>query len=105
MRKIERLMSELKNVTDKNQEETRTAQSDEVTGKKENGKEQDGNAETQNIRQIKKVKYSRIELINNEHEVPLSRYYVFKFSEEVRRSVNSYGIIDKVKEVSGIPPK
>ena len=106
---IERLVSELKVEIDKKQEETRTVQSDEVTGKKEvrkdNDKQQDGNASTQTIRQTKKVKHSRIDLNNNENEVPLSLYYVFKFSEESRRSVNLYDIVDKVKEISGMHPK
>ena len=68
---IERLISELKVAIDKKQEEARTAQSDEVTGTKEvgkeNGKQQDCNAETQTIRQTTKLKYSRIDLSNNEH--------------------------------------
>ena len=65
--KIERLMSELKDVIDKKQEEARAAQNDEVTEKKENWKQQDDNGGMQTSRQTKKGKYSRIDLSNNEH--------------------------------------
>ena len=103
---IERLMGELKEVIDKKQKEESTQRHEirEKEQKEENVKRQDESAASLSSKRSK-VRYSRVDITSNNHAVPLARYYIFKFTEESRRSVNPYSVIDKVKEVTGVNPK
>ena len=60
---------------------------------------------TEGLNRTKKFrKYKPLNVLEYSQTETTRRYYIIRFSEEARRSVNPYAMIEKITEMTGIPP-
>ena len=80
-------------------EEVAVVESSENTGVGE------GKISDQQRRRVQhKIRYRPLD-VDNLQEVPFNKYFIIKFSEQSKRQINPYAVINKIEEVTGNTPK